>query len=119
MSPNVKSLRQELFTFMKEEKNNGEILYHIQQTPNYFKLFHNNCEYFRDIIVAVAQDLTKMKGTLINNKISLDNLYRLEEKMIQIGDWGSVAINRKLIVADKEVVFRDEPTLLIQESEIN
>lgn len=54
-----------------------------------------------------------MKGTLINNRMSLDNLYRLEEKMIQVGDWGSAAINRRLMVAGKEVVFRDEPLLMI------
>jgi len=54
-----------------------------------------------------------MKGTLINNRISLDNLYRLEEKMIQVGDWGCAAINRRLMVAGKEVVFRDEPLLMI------
>ncbi len=98
---------------MKQEKNSEETLYHIQLTPSYFKLFHNNCEYFRDIIVAVASDLSKMKGTLINNRMSLDNLYRLEEKMIQVGDWGSAAINRRLMVAGKEVVFRDEPLLMI------
>lgn len=55
-----------------------------------------------------------MKGTLINNRISLDNLYRMGEKQIKIGDWSNAAMNSKIVVAGKSISFRDEPVLAIK-----
>jgi hypothetical protein len=48
-----------------------------------------------------------MRGSLINNNISLDNLYRLEEKCIKIGDWGYSAMCRRLFVVGKQIALKD------------
>ena len=58
-----------------------------------------------------------MEGNLINNKISLDNLYRLQEKDIKIGDWGCAAVSRTIMVAGQMVNFKDQPILNYQENE--
>jgi hypothetical protein len=76
-SPFCKSLREELFLFKVNEKINEGLSYTIHATPDYYKLFEHDCEYFRDIIISIAEDLIKMRGRLINNNISLDNMYRL------------------------------------------
>lgn len=61
--------------------------------------------------MSLAEDLMKMKGNVINNNLSLDNVYRLEEKCFKIGDWGCSAVQRRLLVAGEKTVFKDEPTL--------
>lgn len=58
-----------------------------------------------------------MNGKIINNKISLDNLYRLEEKSIKIGDWGSSAVCRTIKVNGSDIIFRDVPVLKYEENE--
>lgn len=116
-SADVASLRHELFQFKKMQKvcDINHPSYAVYKTHKYQQLFESNCEQFKDIIIAVAKDLITMKGTLINNKISLQNLYRMGEKQIKIGDWSNAAINSKIVVAGKSVCFREEPVLTIKQ----
>lgn len=62
---------------MNEKTEKDTVAYIVHTTSNYNKLFQNNCEYFKDIIIALAEDLTKMRGNVINNNFTMDNIFRL------------------------------------------
>lgn len=46
----------------------------------------------------IVEIMMGIRGSAICNKITLDNLYKLEERDIRVGDWDTAAICRRINV---------------------
>ena len=96
---------------MKKNKFSNENVTIIQPTRSYHSLFYNNCEWLIDIIGGIAKELKNIEGKVINNKICLDNVYRMQQKDIRISDWGSSSMRNVSGVSQQSIVTYHESIL--------
>lgn len=95
------------------KKHGNEVVHKIYPNqPVYSELFKNNNEWLRDIIVGLCQQLDKIEGKVINNKIVMSNIVRIGEKKVSLVDWSASAIREKIVTLDQHKLVKcTDPTL--------
>ena len=81
----------------------------IYPKPYYSQLFSNRCEELIDIVTFCAKTIAHCRGLISNNKITLDNVMRCEEKSFGLYDWGCSAIKEVLRVRDRGFTKYHQP----------
>lgn len=54
----------------------------------YKKLLANNCEELRRVIIDLCEQLRKIEGKLVNNKLNTANLFIGKNENLRLGEWG-------------------------------
>lgn len=73
-------------------KHADECISKIIPYENYEHLFVNKNEEFLDILIELCKQLISIEDKIMMNSIRADNIYRLGEKQIYIGDWTNAGL---------------------------